>query len=123
MLFKSANSALISYTFSTAVYAGKPVAEPTEYHFKGVTSIGKVLIDRLGRVVDLKERNITLEGLYTTYVLMTWLMSKSITTVGTLMSDRKRVCSTRRARFSIIQFTNCYLISTLQVLLHCTLML
>ena len=91
MLFKSVNYALIPYTFSTAVYAGKPVAEPTEYYIKGVTPIVKSLVDRLGRSVDLKGRNMTMDRLYTTYDLTKWLMTKSITTVGTLMSNRKEI--------------------------------
>ena len=91
LLFKSVNAALIPYTFASAVYAGKPVNEPNEYYIKGTSNVVKSLVNRLSQRVDLSGRNITTDRLYTTYDLTRWMMDRSMTTVGTLMSNRKGI--------------------------------
>ena len=91
VLFKSVNAALIPYTFVAAVYAGKPVGEPNQYYVKGTSAIVKSLVIRLSGNVDLSGRNITTDRLYTTYDLTQWLLNRSMTTVGTLMSNRKGI--------------------------------
>ena len=91
VLFKSINAALIPYTFITAVYAGKPVGEPGEYYLKGTSAVVKSLVSKLSESVNLRGRNITTDRLYTSYELTKWLLDRSITTVGTLMSNRKGI--------------------------------
>ena len=91
VLFKSVNASLIPYTFVAAVYAGKPVGQPTQHYIKGTSAIVKSLVNRLSENTDLRGRNITTARLYTTYDLTQWLLNRSMTTVGTLMSKRKGI--------------------------------
>ena len=91
LLFKPVNAALIPYTFASAVYAGILVNEPNEYYIKDTSNVVNSLVNRLSQRVDLSGRNITTDSLYTTYDLTRWMMDRSMTTVGTLVSNRKGI--------------------------------
>ena len=91
ILLKSINAAQIPYTFLSTVYAGRPVGEPGPYYIKGITATVKAMVEQLSRFVELDGRNITTDRLYTSYQLTNWLLSKNITTTGTLMSNKKGI--------------------------------
>ena len=73
------------------MYAGKPVGEAGPHYVKGTSAIVKSLVRKVSAHVDLTGRNITTDRLYTTYDLTKWFMKQHITTVGTLMANRKGI--------------------------------
>ena len=91
LLFKSINSTRTPFTFRAVVYAGKPQGEPGDYYVPGIIPIVKSLVTGLGNKTDLKGRNITMDRLYTSIELFQWLLTQSITGVGTMMLNRKGI--------------------------------
>ena len=59
MLYKSMNVCRYPFTFSTAVYSGKPKAEPTSYNTPGTSQTVKHPIENLECHTNLVERNIS----------------------------------------------------------------
>eukprot|EP00112_Aurelia_sp_Birch-Aquarium-sp1_P019687 Seg4924.2 transcript_id=Seg4924.2/GoldUCD/mRNA.D3Y31 product="PiggyBac transposable element-derived protein 2" protein_id=Seg4924.2/GoldUCD/D3Y31 len=91
LLFKSINDARYPYTYTSAVYAGKPEAGQGPHYISGTENIVKHLIEKLQSSQNLQGRNISMDRLYTSYSLFQWLLSNNITAVGTLMSNRHGV--------------------------------
>ena len=91
MLYKSINACRYSFTFSTAVYSGKPKAEPTFYYTPGTSQTVKYLIQNLECHTNLVGRNILYHRLYTLIPMAQWLLERGITSVGTLQSNRKGI--------------------------------
>ena len=96
MLFKSLNDAWHCYTYRSFVYAGKPKKTPA-FYVSGTENYIKVLADCLSECVDLDGRNISMDRLYTSVSIATWLLTKNITCVGTLQTRRvgipEEICS------------------------------
>eukprot|EP00112_Aurelia_sp_Birch-Aquarium-sp1_P021632 Seg5874.3 transcript_id=Seg5874.3/GoldUCD/mRNA.D3Y31 product="hypothetical protein" protein_id=Seg5874.3/GoldUCD/D3Y31 len=89
MLFKSLNDARFPFTYKSVVYAGKPeVEKDAPYFLSGTENYVKSLILRMEAEVSLKGRNISMDRLYTAVSTSRWLLSKGITSVGTMMTNR-----------------------------------
>ena len=66
MLYKSINACCYPFTFSTAVYPGKPKAEPTSYYTPGTSQTVKVPNSKLGlpHKFSGKKHNYHMKNLY-----------------------------------------------------------
>ena len=91
MLYKSINACRYPFTFSTAVYSDKPKAEPTSYYTPGMSQTVKYLIQNLECHTNLVGRNISYDRLYTSTPITQWLLDCGITSVGTLLTNRKGI--------------------------------
>ena len=91
MLYKSINAFRYPFAFTTAVYSGKPKAEPTSYYTPGTSQTIKYLIQNLECHTNLVGRNISYDRLYTSIPMALWLLDRGITSVGTLQSNRKGI--------------------------------
>ena len=91
LLFKSINAVRYPFTFRMSVYSGKPIGEPTSHYNTGIMANVQSLVTKLGSHVDLKGRNITMDRLYTSYELFSWLLQQDITAVGTIMMNKRCV--------------------------------
>ena len=89
MLFKSLNDARYPFTYKSLVYAGKPeIIDDAPYFITGTENYVKSLVVRTEADVSLKGRNISMDRLYTSISTTQWLLSKGITSIGTMMSNR-----------------------------------
>ena len=89
ILFKSLNDYRFPFTYKLLVYAGKPkVQDDTPYFISGTENNVKSLVTRTQSDLPLEGRNISMERLYMSISTAEWLLSKGITTVGTIMSNR-----------------------------------
>ena len=80
---------MLSFSFVSAPYCGKPVQEPTKEYKPGTFEITKHMVSKLHRYTTLKGQNVSFHRLYTSLPLMNYLLEKDITIVGTLVSNRK----------------------------------
>ena len=89
ILFKSLNDSRFPFTYKSLVYAGKPkVQDNTPYFISGTENYVKSLITRTQSDLPLEGRNISMDRLCTSISTAEWLLSKGITTVRTIMSNR-----------------------------------
>ena len=87
LLYKSLNDARFSFTYQIIPYSGKPVDGDGPYYLKATEDYVKNLVEFiLGR--NLKGRNISMDRLYTSIPTAKWFLSREITVVGTLQSNR-----------------------------------
>ena len=91
ILFKSINSVNFPFTHRTVVYAGKPQGTPGQYYVPGINPIVKSLVNGLSEKVCIDGNNITTDRLYTNFELCDWFLSKKITTIGTMMANKKGI--------------------------------
>uniref|UniRef100_A0A6A7G5I7 PiggyBac transposable element-derived protein 3-like n=2 Tax=Hirondellea gigas TaxID=1518452 RepID=A0A6A7G5I7_9CRUS len=91
LLYKSINSSRYPYTFRSIVYCGKPEREPTPHYVAGIMTSVKKLVEELEVYSSLHGLNISMNRLYTSFDLFEWLLSKHITAIGTLMSNKKGI--------------------------------
>ena len=76
--FKSLNAVSFpyTYTYTSHVYAGKPVDTPNQFYLSGTDNYTKYLVDCLSQRVVLSGRNLTMDRLYTSVDIAEWLYSK-----------------------------------------------
>ena len=87
LLYKSLNDARFLFTYQIIPYSGKPVDGDGPYYLKATEDYVKNLVESIpGR--NLKGRNISMDRLYTSIPTANWLLSREITVVGTLQSNR-----------------------------------
>ena len=87
LLYKSLNDARFPFTYQIIPYSGKPVDGDGPYYLKTTEDYVKNLVESIpGR--NLKGRNISMNRLYTSIPTANWLLSREITVVGTLQSNR-----------------------------------
>ena len=87
LLYKSLNDARFPFTYQIIPYSGKPVDGDGPYYLKATEDYVKNLVESIpGR--NLKGRNISMDRLYTSIPTANWLLSREITVVGTLQSNR-----------------------------------
>jgi hypothetical protein len=91
LLLKAINAARYPYTFVAAPYCGKPQEDGGAYYVQGTEGIVMYMIDQLMAVVPLAGRNISFDRLYTSITIQLWLYAKHITSLGTMMMNRKGV--------------------------------
>ena len=78
LLFKSINAVRCSYTFATTPYCGKLRNQPTAYYTPGTKNVAKYLFMQLQKHVNVQERNISFDRLYTSILLAKWLLSNKL---------------------------------------------
>ena len=105
LLFKSINSARYPYFFLSAPFCGKPKSEPTEEYKQGIFEVTKHMVEKISNYTSLKGQNIGFDRLYTSIPLAYWLLVKDITSVGTLVPNRRGlpkefIKTTKREEFS-----------------------
>ena len=105
LLFKSINSARYPYSFLSAPFCGKPKSEPTEECKQGIFEVTKHMVEKISNYTSLKGQNIGFDRLYTSIPLAYWLLVKDITSVGTLVPNRRGlpkefIKTTKREEFS-----------------------
>ena len=96
MLFRSINSSRFPFTYTTSVYAGRPVNYPSnncKFYVYGVEETVKSLVKNLEKNADLAGRNLSYDRLYTSIPLAKWLLERKITTIGTIQANRKGIPS------------------------------
>ena len=95
MLFRSINSSCrFPYTYTTAVYVGRPVGLPSnlcKYYVTGVEETVKSLVRNLEKTTNLSGRNLSYDRLYTSIPLAQWLLERNITSIGTIQANRKGI--------------------------------
>ena len=91
LLFKSINAVRYSYTFMSLSYCGKPKDETSPFYIAGTENAAKYLVEKLEQHVDLQGRNLSFDRLYTSIPFAKWLLSRNITCIGTLQSNRKGI--------------------------------
>lgn len=91
LLFRSINSAEMPYTYTSILYAGKPVGEPNEYYINSTDDIVKYLVTSLKENVNLQGRNISCDRYYTSLEMANWLLDQKMTIVGTIKTNRKGI--------------------------------
>ena len=89
LLYRSLSDAKLPYTYFTLPYAGKP-EEITDdsFYVTGTDNYTKYLVDGLSNYCDIRGRNISMDRFFTSMTIAKYLLSKDITVVGTLRTDR-----------------------------------
>jgi hypothetical protein len=77
-LYRVLNDSRLAYTYRAAIYAGRPVAEPTENYISGVEEIVCELLRRYGAKNELKGRNLTTDRFYTSVDLAETLLKAGV---------------------------------------------
>ena len=88
LLFQSINSAEVPYTYTSIIYAGKPVDKPGPYYVQTTDDIVKYLVNSLTREANIKRRNLSTDRYYTPTEIADWLLEKNVTCVGTIKGNR-----------------------------------
>ena len=87
--FRSLGSSRRPYIYYNVPYTGQLV-EVTESHIKNTLTLVKQIVeDYEQHVYSLKGTNFSMDYYYTSISLAEWLYDKSITCIGTLISNRK----------------------------------
>lgn len=87
LLYKSLNDAEVPFTYQILPYTSKPKNGNGPYYLQNTEEYVKTLVDAMP-IRHMKGRNISMDRLYTSISTVRWLLSKDITTVGTLQSNR-----------------------------------
>ena len=106
MLFKSINSATYPYTYQSHVYCVKPKGEPNEFYISGTENYIQYLVNKLSSYHNTRERNISMDRLYSSLSVANWLLDKGITMVRTMQKNRVGIPA------SLNDFTNREISST-----------
>jgi hypothetical protein len=90
ILYRVLSDSRLPYTFRAIIYAGRPVAEPTENYMVGIEETVCELLRRYGAKNELKGRNLTTDRFYTSVDLADTLLKEfDMTCIGTLTANRK----------------------------------
>ncbi len=89
ILFKSLNAVHVPFTFTTSVYAGKPLAGEGPYYVQTVLNQVKYLINNIQQMIRIQGQNISLDCHCISIDLAKWLLSKKITMIGTIQTNCK----------------------------------
>ena len=88
ILCKSSNDARYPYTYKSVPYASKPKSGQRPYYIKSPIDYVKYLVTKIEEQQNLHGRNISTDRLYTSVELSKWLLTRNITTVGTVQKGR-----------------------------------
>ena len=96
MLYRSINSAVVPYTYTAIVAAGKPQEESHQYYISGTCQYVQTLVKNLERGLlgtggNLHGCNISMDRFYNSMPLVRWLLRKNITMIGTVDHRRKGI--------------------------------
>ena len=91
MLSRSRNSSRFPFTYTTSVYAGRPMnysSNNCEFYVYGVEETVKSLIKNLEKNANFAGRNLS----YDTLILLAkWLLERKITTIETIQANCKKI--------------------------------
>ena len=87
LLFQSINSAKVPYTYTSVIYAGKPVDMPGLYYVQTTDDIVKYLVNNLTRIANIKGLNISTYRFYTYIEIANELLEKNVTCFGTIKGN------------------------------------
>ena len=87
LLFRSINSAEVPYTYTSVIYAGKPVDKPDPYYVQTTDDIVKYLVNSLTREANIKGHNLSTDRFYTSIEIANWLLEKNVTCVDTIKGN------------------------------------
>ena len=87
LLFQSINSAKAPYTYTSVIYAGKPLDEPGPHYVQTTDDIVKYLVNSLARETNIKGRNLSTGRFYTSIEIANWLLEKNVTCLGTIKGN------------------------------------
>ena len=88
LLLKSLNDARFPYTYKATPYAGKPSSGNGPYYLDKTFAYVKYLVSKTEMDTSLKGMCITTDRLYTSTEQANWLLSRKITTLGTMEDKR-----------------------------------
>ena len=91
LLLWSINSAEVPYTFTSVIYAGKPVGKPGPYYVQTTDDIVKYLVKSLTREANIKGHNLSTDRFYTSIEIANWLLEKNVTCVATIKGNRRGI--------------------------------
>ena len=91
LLFQSINSAKVPYTYTSLIYAGKPVDIPGLYYVQTTDDNIKYLVNNLTREANIKGLNLSTYRFYTNNEIVNWLLEKNVTCVGTIKGNRRGI--------------------------------
>ena len=91
ILFKCLNDARYPYTYKPVPYASKPKSGQGPYYIKSIIDYVKYLVTKTEEQQNLHGRNISTDCLYTSVELSRWLLTKNITTIGTVQKGRHEI--------------------------------
>ena len=91
LLYRSLCDASIPYTYWTLPYAGKPDVLGSDYYVTGTDEYTKYLVTQFTKHCPMDGRNISLDRYFTSVSVAEWCLSKKITIVGTMRTDRKGI--------------------------------
>ena len=87
LLFGSLNSAKVPYTYTSIIYAGKPVDKPGSYFVQTTYDIVKYLVNSLAKEANIKGCNLSTDRFYTSIRIENWLLEINVTCVGTIKGN------------------------------------
>ena len=91
LLFRSVNATTYPFTYTTIVYAGRPVGEPGPHYVTGLEDAVKTLLTDMKTKNSITGRNVTMDRLYTSVPLARWMLEEHVTVVGTLNITRRGI--------------------------------
>ena len=74
--FRSINSAEVPYTYTSVIYAGKPVDKSGPYYVQTTHNVDKYLDNSLTREAYIKGYNLSTDRFYTSIEIANWLLEK-----------------------------------------------
>ena len=87
-MLKSVKDARFPLTYKASPYDGKLQSGDGPYYTGKTENYTKYLVNEIEKHRSLKGRNISTDRLYTSISLAIWVLSRDITTVGTLNTNR-----------------------------------
>ena len=85
--FRSINSAEVPYTYTSVIYAGKPVDKSGPYYVQTTHNVDKYLDNSLTREAYIKGYNLSTDRFYTSIEIANWLLEKNVTCVDTIKGN------------------------------------
>ena len=92
LLYRSLCDAVVTYTYHTLPYAGKPSEinnEASKYYIAGTDEYTMYLVNDVNHYNSIDGSNISMDRYFTSVVVAQWTLEKKTTIVGKMRLDRK----------------------------------
>ena len=92
LLYRSLCDAVVTYTYYTLPYVGKPSEinnEASKYYIAGTDEYTKYLVNGVIHYNSIKGSNISMDRYFTSVAIAHWALEKKTTIVGKMRLDRK----------------------------------
>ena len=92
LLYRSLCDAVVTYTYYTLPYAGKPSEinnETSKYYIAGTDEYTKYLVNGVNHYNSIDGSNISMDRYFTSVAVAQWTLEKKTTIVGKMRLDRK----------------------------------